>query len=178
MTREDTQKLLIMISSIFPSFEVKDKTMTVDAWHWALSEYTPEEVKAALQIYIRTNKTGFAPSVSQIISCIYSVEENSTLSEGEAWVLVRKAVSDSGYHAQERFDELPPLVKEAVGSPGVLRQWGMTDTETVNSVIMSNFQRNYRTIVKRHEFNNKISTQASKALETKDDTKRIGGEIG
>ena len=47
-------------------------------------------VKAALQIYLRTNNTGFAPSVSQVIGCIYALKDNEELTEGEAWALVKK----------------------------------------------------------------------------------------
>lgn len=156
MTREETQELLLAISSLYPNFKPENKTLTIDSWFWALQEYPVQAVKAALQIYIKTNNTGFAPSVSQIIGAIHAPTENEQLSEGEAWSLVKKAIQDGGYHAEERFNELPEIVQRAVGSPNMIHQWSQTDTDTVNTVIMSNFQRTYRAIVEKWEFENKV----------------------
>ena len=157
MTREETQKLLMAIGSIYPNFKPEDKTLTIDSWHWALEEYPAEAVKAALQIYIRTSNTGFAPSVSQLISAMYEPTKNDQLSEGEAWAMVKKAIQDGNYHAEERFNELPETVQRAVGGPGMIRQWAQTDTDEVNTVIMSNFQRSYKAILSKQEFSSKIS---------------------
>ncbi len=156
MTREETQELLLTISSLYPNFKPENKTLTIDSWFWALREYPVQAVKAALQIYIKTNNTGFAPSVSQIIGAIHAPTENEQLSEGEAWSLVKKAIQDGGYHAEERFNELPEIVQRAVGSPNMIHQWSQTDTDTVNTVIMSNFQRTYRVIVEKWAFENKV----------------------
>ena len=175
MTLDDTKKFLMMVNAFFPAMKVENPMETARAWAWALGEFSPKSVEAALQVYIRTNKTGFAPSVSQIIDCIYSLEQDDKPSEGEAWMLVKKALSDSVYNAQERFDELPPLVKEAVGNPSILRQWGQTDSDSVNTVIMSNFQRAYREVVKRQDFKDKVAPQISKLLE-ETGVKQIGGE--
>ena len=176
MTREETQKLLLTISSIYPNFKPEDKTLAVDSWQWALEEYPAPAVKAALQIYVKTNNTGFAPSVSQLIGSMYSVQENNELSEGEAWHLVKRAIADSGYHAQERYDELPPLIQRAIGGPEMLHVWGQTDSNEVNTVIMSNFQRTYRALLSKQEFSNKIPESILDIVKLIDsnDSKRIG----
>lgn len=159
MSREEVQRLLISIQSLYPTWKVEEDEMTatINAWHWALEEYPAPEVKAALQMYVKTNNTGFAPSVSQIINGIYKPMEKDTLSEGEAWSLVKRAIQDGNYHAEERYNELPPLVQKAVGSPNMIHQWAGTDTDEVNTVIMSNFQRSYRIIVKREQENVRIN---------------------
>lgn len=157
MTREETQKLLLSIQSLYPNWKPEDKTLVVDSWHWALEEYPAQSVKAALQMYVKTNNTGFAPSVSQIINGIYKPMEKDTLSEGEAWSLVKRAIQDGNYHAEERYNELPPLVQKAVGSPNMIHQWAGTDSDEVNTVIMSNFQRSYRIIVQREQENVRIN---------------------
>lgn len=164
MTIEDTKRLLAAIDAIYPTFDVENPNATVEAWHWALEEYPVEAVKAALQIYIKSNNTGFAPSVSQLIGCMYKPKENAELTEGEAWMLVKRAIGDSFYHAEERFEQLPPLVQRAVGNPSMLRQWGQTDSDEVNSVIMSNFQRTYRTLLSKQAFSDKIPPQLSQVV--------------
>lgn len=163
MTREETKELLMMIKAIYPNFSIKpeEMTATINAWHLMLSEYPIEGIKAALQIYVKTNNTGFAPSVSQIIGCMYKPSEVEQLSEGEAWNMVKRAIQDSAYHSEERFNELPPIIQRCVGSANMLFQWGQTDSDTVNTVIMSNFQRTYRAVLSKQDFNNKVPEQIS-----------------
>ena len=110
----------------------------------------------ALKIYMKTSNTGFAPSVSQIIGCINKPKDNEYISEGGAWALVKMAIQDGGYHAAERFNELPPLVQKAVGSANMIHQWSQTDSNDVNTVIMSNFQRSYKVLVERQMFSDKV----------------------
>ena len=161
MTREETKELLMMIKAIYPNFSIKpeEMTATINAWHLMLSEYPIEGINAALQIYVKTNNTGFAPSVSQIIGCMHKPSEVEQLSEGEAWNMVKRAIQDSAYHSKERFNELPPIIQRCVGSANMLFQWGQTDSDTVNTVIMSNFQRTYRAVLSKQDFNNKVPEQ-------------------
>ena len=171
MTREQTVDLVRSIASIYPNWKAENLTDTVNAWHWALEEYPAPAIKAALKIYVKTNNTGFAPSVSQIIACMYKPQENERLSEGEAWAMVKKAIQDGNYHAEERFNELPEPVQKAIGDKGMLRQWAMCDSEDVNTVIMSNFQRSYKAILARQEFDNKVPAALTEQLKN---TPRIG----
>lgn len=175
MTMDDTRKFLMMVNAFFPAWKVDNPAETAAAWNWALAEYSVDEVNMALQIYIRTNTSGFAPSVSQIIAAINAPKEIKTMNEMEAWALVKRAIADSAYNSQERFDELPPLVQKAVGNPRMLHEWGMTDSESVNTVIMSNFQRTYRSVVEREKFNERIMPQVSQFLE-KREVAQIGGK--
>ena len=158
MTREETKQLLMTIRAIYPNFTVKaeEMTPTINAWHMMLDEYPANLVNGALQIYVKSNNTGFAPSVAQLIGAIHKPIENEQLSEGEAWALVKKAIQDGNYHAEERFNELPPLVRRAVGGAGMIRQWAQTDSDEVNTVVMSNFQRTYRAILSKQDFRERI----------------------
>ena len=166
MTRDETKELLMTINAVYPNFRVKPEqmTFTINAWQTLLEEYPADAVNAALQVYIKTDNNGFAPSVSQIIGAMQNVRHHEELTEGEAWAMVKKAIRDSGYHAKERFDELPPIVQKAVGSPSMLQQWGMTDSDEVNSVIMSNFQRTYRAELSRKEFNDSVSPKLTNII--------------
>ena len=163
MTREETKELLMMIKAIYPNFSIKpeEMTATLNAWHLMLQEYPADVIGAALQIYVKTNNTGFAPSVSQIIGCMHKPSEIEQLSEGEAWALVKEAIRDGNYGSEERFNELPPLVQKAVGTPNMIHYWASCDADDVNTVIMSNFQRTYRAVLSKQDFNNKVPEQIS-----------------
>ena len=166
MTRDETKELLMTIQAAYPNFNVKPEqmTFTINAWYMMLEEYPVEVINGALQIYVKTNNTGFAPSISQLIGCIHEPKKIDQLTEGEAWALVKKAIRDGGYHAQERFDELPPLVQRAVGGASMIHQWALTDSDEVNTVIMSNFQRTYKALLSKQEFNDKVPSRISELV--------------
>lgn len=158
MTRDETKELLMMIKAVYPNFGIRQEEMTatINAWHMMLEEYPADGVIAAFKIYVKANNTGFAPSVSQLIGAMYQPKENRQLSEGEAWAMVKKAIKDGNYHAEERYNELPPIIQRAVGSPNMISQWAQTDSNEVNTVIMSNFQRTYRALLSKQSFNDKV----------------------
>jgi len=173
MTREETKKLLLTIEAAFPNFKPENPTLTVDTWHWALEEYPAPAVKASLQIYLKTNKSGFAPSVSQLIDGMHKPKDQDRMTEGEAWYLVKKAIADSNYNAKERFEELPPEVQRAVGGHEMLRQWAMTDSDEVNTVIMSNFQRTYKAVLSQQEYADRVPEAISDMVKQLADQARL-----
>lgn len=156
MTIDDTKKLLATVNALYPNWRVDNPQETAAAWHWIIKEYPVDVVMAGLEIFAKTDNSGFAPSASQIISCINKPKDNEYLPEGEAWALVKRAIQDGGYHSVERFNELPPLVQKAVGGASMIQQWAMCESEEVNTVVMSNFQRSYRVIVDRQKFDDKV----------------------
>lgn len=66
------------------------------------------------------------------------------MTEMEAWELVRKASANGIYNAASEFAKLPATIQKVIGDASVLREYAVTDIETLNSVIASNFQRSYR----------------------------------
>lgn len=175
MTEQETRKFLMMINATFPTFRVDNPEETVKAWHWALEEYPADAIMLSLQMYIKSNSSGFAPSVSQIIDGVYKPQDREAMDEGQAWSLVKKAIQDGNYHAVERFNELPELVQKAVGSANMIQQWAVTDSDEVNTVIMSNFQRNYRTILQRNKEDVRISPLVAGMIDTLNQKMLEGG---
>ena len=84
--------------------------------------------------------------------------------EMDAWGMVRRAIGDSAYHASERFEELPEVVKKAVGGPQNLREWSQMDSDTVGSVIQSNFLRTYRVVRNREREMAQMSPSLRKVI--------------
>ena len=62
---------------------------------------------------------------------------------------VASALRNGLYGSKEEFEKLPPDIQRIVGSSNMLREWAMMDTETVQSVVASNFQRDYLVRAKR-----------------------------
>lgn len=151
MTVNDARKIIAVMLVSYPNFKPIDTELMATTWADMLNEYSYEQVSVALKCYITTDTSGFAPSIGQLIDKLKTVEQPQELNELQAWGLVRKAINNSGYHSEEEFAKLPPLVKKAVGTPGQLKQWGMSDIESIETVAQSNFMRTYRAVVKRED---------------------------
>lgn len=149
MTREEAKKLIMIITAYYPNWHPSDLTFTVNAWHAALKEYKYKDAEMALMSYTKTETKGFAPSPGQVIEKMHIVDKYTELSEMEAWTLVAKALRNGIYGSEEEFYGLPRIVQKAVASPSNLRNWAMADSESVETVIQSNFLRTYRTVKDR-----------------------------
>ena len=149
MTREETVKIIRIMVDSYPNYKPNDISETVDVWQMMLSDYDYNLVAMALKAYILSDTSGFAPNIGQLVAKIHLLTKPQELSEMEAWSLVSKAIRNSGYNSVEEFVNLPLLVQKAVGTPDNLRNWAVSDYQTIESVIQSNFLRSYRVVVKR-----------------------------
>lgn len=150
MTREETVKIIRIMVDSYPNYKPNDISETVDVWHMMLEEYSYQDVSVALKAYILSDDSGFAPSIGKLVSKIHTMTAPQELNEMEAWSLVRKAICNGIYNSVSEFEKLPPLVQKAVGLPGNLQEWAMTENLN-HEVVMSNFQKAYKAELKRHE---------------------------
>lgn len=149
MTRDETKKIIMVISASYPNWKPNDLSFTVDAWHMMLSEYSYNDISLALKTYITTDASGFAPSVGQLVSKMQIILTPFELTEMEAWSLVSKAIRNSTYNHLEEYAKLPPLVQKAVGIPEQLRTWAV-DEYYNETVVSSNFMRSYQIVLSRN----------------------------
>ena len=85
------------------------------------------------------------------------------MTESEAWVLVRKAISNGIYGYEEEFKGLPAVVQKAVGSPMQIHHWAML-TEGIDTVVASFFTRNYRLQIEHLKTESALPVDVKKAL--------------
>ena len=149
MTREETVKIIRIMSDCYPNYKPSNLTETVNVWQMMLNEYSYNQVSIALKAYVTSDTSGFAPSVGEIVAKIQLVSQPQELDGMAAWGLVSKALRNGTYGAVEEFNKLPPLVRQAVGMPDNLKNWATSDYQTIETVIQSNFLRTYETAVKR-----------------------------
>lgn len=148
-------------------------------WYSLLRDIDYQVLQSAIQKYMMS-KT-FPPTIADIRAEAASFRVKAygePMGELEAWALVRKAVGNSGYHNEEEFLKLPPLVQKAVGNPANLKEWALTDTDTVDSVIQSHFVRNYRAAVQRANDDAKLSPVLLQRIEEYAQLSRIGSNDG
>lgn len=150
MNVTEAKKIIASMIVSYSNYKPTDVDYAATIWSDMLSEYTYEQVDSALRSFIMSDKSGFAPSIGQLVDKIHTMTQPKELNEMEAWSLVSKAIRNSGYNSTDEFAKLPPLIQKAVGLPRQLRTWAL-DENYNEEVAMSGFQRAYKSELKRHE---------------------------
>lgn len=150
MTRQETGIIMDILTAAYPRFyagvETADMRKTMSLWAEMFHRDDVALVAAAVKSVIEGDEKGFPPTIGQVKAKMRLISGSDELTEADAWQMVAKAIRNGLYGAQEEFDKFPPVIRRIVGSPNTLREWARMDTETVHSVVSSNFQRSYRAI--------------------------------
>ncbi len=165
MTRDETVKIIRILVATYPNFKPDNLSDTVDAWCLMLDDFPYEVVSVALKACVTSIKSAFPPSVSEIIDMIHTISEPEELSEMEAWTLVSNALRNGYYGAEEEFNKLPPIVQKAVVSPSQLRNWAVTDAESIENVVQSNFMRTFKVVRAREKEISKMPSDIRKMIQ-------------
>lgn len=148
MTKNETLQIMAILRVAYPAYYARQSAGDIDAavrvWHDMFSGDDARLVSAAVKAYINADTKGFPPSIGQVRDKINLLTNPQGMTEQEAWNMIRKAISNSGYRAAEEFEKLPPMLQRMVGSPNQLREWGMMDIGELQTVVASNFMRSYR----------------------------------
>ena len=172
MTVNEAKRVIRLLAVEYPN-EYKGFTaesLLDKARLWAeLFEDTPgEAVAAAVKTYMATDTSGFAPKAGQIREIIRKAAAKAggaaALPEAEAIAALRRAVSNSSYHAAEEYERLPPEVRQLVGSPALLKSYAAMDQGEFESVILSHFRRDYRDLAAGMRTESKTPEHTGKAL--------------
>ena len=137
MDRLETADILAVLKAAYPQFYnglgAKDANRIVDLW---------------AEMFIDGIRFLKEAGADEAVLTIIKMRTPQEMTAAEAWTLVYRAIANSGYNAKEEYDRLPPTIQRLVGSPQQLREWGMMNAETVQSVVASNFQRSYTVRIK------------------------------
>lgn len=148
MTRNETLQILSILRKAYPVFykniSKEEAVEITDLWHTMFEGDDVLLVIAAVKAFIATDDKGYPPVIGVIKKKMREISQPGAMSEMEAWQLVKKAASNSSYHAKEEFDKLPPTIQKIIGDHNTLRDWGIMDTEKFDTVLQSNFMRSFR----------------------------------
>ena len=151
MTKQDTYQVLAVLQAFYPdAFRgMTDAAvqLKVALWQEQFADEPATLVQAAVKAYVSTDKKGFMPVPGQIKEQITILRDKGGMNEQDAWELVTKALCNSSYGSIEEFARLPADVQRAVGSHNMLRSWAAVNISELQTVIASNFKRDYRAIV-------------------------------
>lgn len=153
MERSDVLKIMAVLRGAYPQFyrdisrqEAED---TVALWLDMFRRDNPSLVGAAVKSIIEGDEKSFPPTIGQVKAKMRLIAGEDRMTEAEAWNVVSAAIRNGLYGAADEFEKFPPILKRIVGSPNMLREWARMDSDTVHSVVASNFQRSYRAVSAR-----------------------------
>jgi hypothetical protein len=141
-------KILSVLRGAYPAFyrdtSRQEAEAIVNLWAEMFREDDYQLVAAAVKSLIVADSKGFPPVIGQVKEYIRKLTAPQEMTEQEAWALVSKAIRNGTWGAKEEFAALPPQIQRIVGSPTQLSDWAKMDSDSVHSVVASNFQRSYR----------------------------------
>lgn len=136
----------------------------IDVWYGLLCDLPYQVLSTAVQKYMMQEQ--YPPTIAGLRKKAAEIQApvQEDMSELEAWSLVLKALSNSGYNADYEFAKLPPLCQKAVGNPANLHEMALMDNDTVNSVEQSHFIRNYRMVLERKRTDAQIAPEVMQLI--------------
>lgn len=163
MTQEEFLRIAKAIKAIYIDSKIFDDEESFAVWYETVKDVTYQEAYQAF--FVHANSSPYPPKPSDLRRFAYG-ETNPELNEHEAWSLVSKAIRNGNYGAEEEFNKLPPIVQKAVGSPNNISNWALLPCNDVQTVIASNFMRQYRAELERA----KLESLADDALKLTENT--------
>ena len=147
MNQTETLKIMAVLRGAYPAFyrdmSRKEAESVVALWAEMFAEDDVAIVAAAVKALIATDEKGFPPHIGAVKARVRQLTQPAGMTPQEAWNLVAKAIRNSAYESREEYDRLPKEIQRLVGSPNQLRDWALMDSDTVHSVVASNFQRSF-----------------------------------
>ncbi len=153
MNARETAAVMDILRVAYPQFyrgvDSRDIALAVQLWTEMFAQDEVKTVLAAVKRLIALDTRGFPPAIGAVKEQVWRLTHPQELDAAGAWALVAKAVNSPDYEAA--FAALPEEVRQAVGSPAQLAQWGRMEESAFQSVAASNFQKNYRERLNRRK---------------------------
>lgn len=179
MNREDTKKIITMLSAVYVTeFSKKsndDLKQMIDVWAILLADEDANKIATVTKTYLKTNVSPFCPTPAMLIQKAYDLfDDVPGMTELEAWGYVDRALPNSFYYSKREWDKLPPEVKVCV-TPEQLKDWA-GDEHLNKSVVSSNFQRSFRERSKAIKEYDRLPKETKDLISTNNQFKKLGNE--
>lgn len=148
MTRSETLRIMAVLKAAYPQYytqmEPEEAAGVVNLWYEMMIDYSYELTAMAVRRYIAQDRE-YPPSIGQVIASINAIQRppEDDLTEGAAWSMVRRAISNGIYHSAEEYAKFPPVLQRIVGSHEQLHNWALMDSDQVESQIRPMICRSY-----------------------------------
>lgn len=149
MNHTDTLKILAVLRAAYPGFYAKmtknELNGVVNLWEDMFSGDDYAIVSAAVKAMFASRADDWPPPIGAVKEHVRRLTSPPERSDAEAWDMAAKAVRRTDWnHPEVQFNRLPPDVRDAVGSPHTLVEWGKVSEEVLGSVISALFRKTFR----------------------------------
>ena len=146
MTVLETATIMDILTAAYPQFyrNASDKSNALQLWASMFEDDNLMLVANAVKAIVVGEDSGFPPTIGQVKAKMRKMMEPNSLTEFEAWGLIKKAIANGTYGAKEEFEKLPPVLQSLVGESKRLMEWAQMDADTIESVVASNLMRSYK----------------------------------
>lgn len=151
LSEEEFRTILKGLKNTYPADWFIPNEDAAKTWYRLLMDIPYRALSLGATKYMQSSPKEPTPADIRKAAMEFVPKEEPQLTEQEAWMLVRHAVENSGYHSEEEFDKLPEVVQKAVVSPRNLEIWGMMDEDDFNTVQQSQFLRTFRAVQQRQQ---------------------------
>ncbi len=149
MTREETKELLMTIKLYHENFLKTDNEMQVrakiNAWHRQLKNVDYTSVSNALDIFVQTNTSGYAPNIAQLLQIIREEQYQGGLTDFDVWNKIHSAMKSYPEDAKAEYDKLPEELQR-ITTPYLLMNWARIDNNydlnQVKKMILEKYHAN------------------------------------
>ena len=164
MTKEETIQILSILKKAYPFF-YKDVTREEgkeisDLWYEMFKDDDVILVIQAVKLFIKSDSKGFPPVIGVIKAKMEEIIEASrpkSISEFEAWQMVKDAARNSLYNSKKEFDKLPPIIQRVIGDYYTLRSWAEMDIDRLETIIQPSFIKSYKTACEQENNYDKLT---------------------
>lgn len=169
MTKQETGAILYTMRCAYPAFYSKmsagDLEGIVNLWTTMFAEDDARLVTDAVKDLIVTHR-GFPPEIADVKEKIRELIATASCepTDEELWAILREAIKDGMYGADEQFKALPPVLKRYCGSPSKLRDLALEDSGTIETVVHGQFLKSIPHMREREEFSKRLSPETRKYL--------------
>lgn len=147
VNKQETIQILSLLKTAFPNaykgMPAATLENTVSLWNKMFEEDSFETVGKAVYSLIATRESGWSPAIGEVKAEISKLKVTDMPTEEEAWLSVRKAVSNGLYNSEKEFKKLHPAVQKAVGAAWQLKEWANFSDADMDRISYS-FKKTYR----------------------------------
>ena len=169
MTRTEMAVVLKSLRFAYPTFYSRmgqdDFEGILNLWTLKFKDDDPKLVSDAVHDLIDTHK-GFPPEIADVKEHMREMVAafSGEPTDEELWAILREAIKDGVYGAEEQFKALPPVLKRYCGSPSKLRDLALEDSGTIETVVHGQFLKSIPHMREREEFAKRLSPETRKYL--------------
>ena len=169
MTREETKMIIGMLGAVYSS-EFDRKTdeqinTMIDVWTMLFEDEDANKIANATKAYLKSNSNAFMPTPAMLIEKAYNMFEPKGMTEQQAWNHISRAIRNGNYHAREEWENLPKEVQEMCSVQDI-RDWAGMDTDKVQTVVASNWQRSFKVREKARQEYNRLPNATKDLIES------------